>query len=69
MGFKIRDKSLFWTRAGWKNNWAPKVLMASVAHDPLLTQAIVNRADHHSFLRSTNSIIQWYRPTETIQGL
>jgi len=26
MGFRIRDKSLFWTKSGWKNNWEPKIL-------------------------------------------
>lgn len=52
MGFKIRDKSLFWTKSGWKNNWEPKILNMPRACHPTETAYLTTRYDHHSFLRS-----------------
>ena len=52
MGFKIRDKSLFWTRSGWKNNWEPKILNMPRPVNSSNTMYVLNRNDHHSFLRS-----------------
>jgi hypothetical protein len=62
MVFKIRDKSLFWTKSGWKNNWEPKILNMPKAINVVNTQYITSRFDHHSFLRSINSLIQSFRP-------
>lgn len=56
MGFKIRDKSLFWTKSGWKNNWEPKIVNMPRAISPKDTAFLINRSDHHSYLRSTYSI-------------
>lgn len=68
MVFKIRDKSLFWTKSGWKNNWEPKILNMPRACPPAETAYITTRKDHHSYLRSNSfSISQWSNPTETIQ--
>jgi hypothetical protein len=57
MGFKIRDKSLFWTRSGWKNNWEPRILnMPRGANTPFVSY-LSCRYDSNSFLRSTLSIL------------
>jgi len=58
MVFKIRDKSLFWTKSGWKNNWEPKILNMPKAINVVNTQYITSRFDHHSFLRSINLLMQ-----------
>jgi hypothetical protein len=60
MVFRIRDKSLFWTKSGWKNNWDPKVLQMPKAINSPVTQYVTCRFDFHSFLRSINYIIQLY---------
>lgn len=52
MVFKIRDKSLFWTRGGWKNNWAPKSIIMPKNMSATETSLVTNHKDHHSFLRS-----------------
>ncbi len=65
MVFKIRDKSLFWTKSGWKNNWEPKILNMPKAINVVNTQYITSRFDHHSFLRSINSLMKLFRPIET----
>lgn len=57
MVFKIRDKSLFWTKSGWKNNWEPKILNMPRACPPAETAYITTRKDHHSFLRSNPFVI------------
>lgn len=51
MGFRIRDKSLFWTKSGWKNNWEPKILNMPRSLNPSQTMFLTSRYDHHSFLR------------------
>lgn len=65
MVFRIRDKSLFWTKSGWKNNWEPKILNMPKPINSVNTQYLTCRFDHHSFLRSINSTIQSYRPIAT----
>ena len=55
MGFRIRDKSLFWTISGWKNNWEPKILNMPRMIKSNQTAYITSRYDHHSFLRSSFS--------------
>ncbi|KAL4493628.1 hypothetical protein ABPG72_004121 [Tetrahymena utriculariae] len=57
MGYKIRNKSIFWTRAGWKNNWHPKNFNAPRPSYGEFTMGIRCRNDHHSFLR----YVQTYR--------
>lgn len=57
MVFKIRDKSLFWTKSGWKNNYNPKILNMPRVAVPLDTIYVNTRKDHHSFLRSTQIYI------------
>lgn len=52
MVFKIRDKSLFWTVSGWKNNYAPKILNMPKPIASSRTQYVTCRYDYHSFLRS-----------------
>lgn len=59
MGFKIRDKSLFWTITGWKNNWEPKILNMPRMIKSSQTAYMTSRYDHHSFLRS---IFLFYTP-------
>ena len=65
MVFRIRDKSLFWTKSGWKNNWEPKILNMPKPINSANTQYVVMRNDYHSFLRSINSFTQSFRPIET----
>jgi len=57
MVFRIRDKSLFWTKSGWKNNWEPKILNMPKIINPVNTQYVIARLDFNSFLR----IVQAYR--------
>ena len=57
MSFRIRDKSLFWTKSGWKNNWEPRILNMPKPINPATTQYVTCRFDHHSFLRSRSSLI------------
>lgn len=64
MVFRIRDKSLFWTKSGWKNNWEPKILNMPKPCNPNETAFVTTKKDHHSFLRSKNwfiSVVQAYR--------
>ena len=61
MSFRIRDKSLFWTKSGWKNNWEPRILNMPKPIHPTNTQYVTSRFDHHSFLRSTPNSIQLCR--------
>ena len=65
MVFRIRDKSLFWTKSGWKNNWEPKILNMPKPINPATTQYVIMRNDYHSFLRSINSSTQSSRPIVT----
>lgn len=51
MVYKIRNKSFFWTRGGWKNNWSPKCFNTPRPSNPEITMSIRCRHDHHSFLR------------------
>ena len=51
MVYKIRNKSIFWTRAGWKNNWHPKNFNSPRPCNGEMTVALRCRYDHHSFLR------------------
>ena len=51
MVYKIRNKSFFWTRAGWKNNWHPKNFNAPRPSSSEFTIGIRCRYDHNSFLR------------------
>jgi hypothetical protein len=64
MVFRIRDKSLFWTKSGWKNNWEPKILNMPKPINSANTQYVTCRFDHHSFLRSIPSITQLSKPIE-----
>lgn len=65
MVFRIRDKSLFWTKSGWKNNWEPKILNMPKPINSVNTQYVTCRFDHHSYLRSTSACIKSYKPIET----
>ncbi len=65
MAFRIRDKSLFWTKSGWKNTWEPKILNMPKPINSANTQYVTCRFDHHSFLRSTPLPMQSSRPTAT----
>ena len=64
MGFKLRDKSLFWTKSGWKNNWEPRI---GNMPRPIISKDtcyVSSRYDHHSYLRSIFffiSVVQSYR--------
>ncbi len=51
MVYKIRNKSIFWTRAGWKNNWHPKNFNSPRPCNGEFTMGLRCRYDHHSFLR------------------
>jgi hypothetical protein len=55
MVYKIRNKSFFWTRGGWKNNHNPKHFNIPRPNHPELTMAIRTRIDHHSFLRANQA--------------
>jgi hypothetical protein len=57
MVFRIRDKSLFWTKSGWKNTWEPKILNMPKPINSANTQYVTCRFDHHSFLRSIHQTI------------
>lgn len=65
MVFRIRDKSLFWTKSGWKNTWEPKILNMPKPINSPNTQYVTCRFDHHSFLRSKTQDMQLSRPTVT----
>ena len=69
MVFRIRDKSLFWTKSGWKNNWEPKILNMPKPINPTNTQYVIMRGDFNSFLRSINSNTQSARPIATFPEL
>jgi hypothetical protein len=56
MVYKIRNKSFFWTRGGWYNNWHPKNFNAPRPSNSETTVGIRCRYDHHSFLRGTQSL-------------
>ena len=53
MVYKIRNKSFFWTKTGWKNNYFPKSFNMPRPSNTESTLAIRCRYDHHSFLRGT----------------
>lgn len=57
MVYKIRNKSFFWVRAGWKNNWHPKNFNAPRPTNSEVTMGIRCRYDHHSFLRGKYIIL------------
>lgn len=61
MVFRIRDKSLFWTKSGWKNTWEPKILNMPKPINSANTQYVTCRFDHHSFLRSNSNTIQSFK--------
>jgi hypothetical protein len=64
MGFTLRDKSLFWTLAGWKNNWAPKSTINPTFTSPDCVAGIGSVKDSNSFLRSKVClmlVVQSYR--------
>lgn len=69
MVFRIRDKSLFWTKSGWKNNWEPKILNMPKPINSPNTQYVIMRADFNSFLRSINYLIQSSKPIATSPAL
>jgi len=52
MVYKIRNKSFFWTKTGWKNNYFPKSFNMPRPSASDSTLAIRCRYDHHSFLRA-----------------
>ena len=54
MVYKIRNKSFFWTRSGWLNNWHPKNFNAPRPSHGETTVGIRCRNDHNSFLRGFN---------------
>ena len=58
MVYKIRNKSFFWTRAGWYNNWHPKNFNAPRPSNTETTVGIRCRYDHHSFLRGKNTSLR-----------
>jgi len=55
MVYKIRNKSFFWTKSGWKNNYYGKVTIAARPSNPETTLAVTCRYDHMSFLRANQS--------------
>lgn len=55
MVYKIRNKSFFWTKTGWKNNFFPKSFNMPRPSASETTLAIRCRYDHHSFLRAHQS--------------
>jgi len=55
MVYKIRNKSFFWTKTGWKNNYFPKSFNMPRPSSSESTLAIRCRYDHHSFLRAHQS--------------
>ena len=61
MVYKIRNKSFFWTRAGWRNNWHPKNFNSPRPSAGETTMAIRCRYDHHSFLRMNQSYRNYSR--------
>lgn len=65
MVFKIRDKNIFWTRNGWKNNYYPRVFNMPRPINGDATMTVRCRYDHHSFLRSIPIPTQWSSPIET----
>jgi len=55
MVYKIRNKSFFWTKTGWKNNYFPKSFNMPRPSASESTLGIRCRYDHHSFLRAHQS--------------
>jgi len=55
MVYKIRNKSFFWTKSGWKNNYHGKVTISERPSNPETTLSIRCRYDHMSFLRAHQS--------------
>ena len=52
MVYKIRNKSFFLTKTGWRNNYHGKVTITERPSNPESTIAIRCRYDHMSFLRA-----------------
>jgi len=52
MVYKIRNKSFFWTKTGWKNNYFPKSFNMPRPTNSEQTQGVRTRMDHNSFLRA-----------------
>jgi hypothetical protein len=52
MVFKLRDKSLFWTTAGWRNNWYPKSFCKEATGPSEVVSGVTTNRDYLSFLRS-----------------
>ena len=59
MVYKIRNKSFFWTKTGWKNNYFPKSFNMPRPSASESTLAIRCRYDHHSFLRGIKALISF----------
>ena len=57
MVFRVRDKSLYWVKGGWKNNYYAKVFNMPRACNPTDTYYLITRRDHHSYLRSNPHLI------------
>lgn len=57
MVFKVRDKNIFWTRNGWKNNYYPRVFNMPRPINGDSTMTVRCRYDHHSYLRSNCALI------------
>ena len=55
MVYKIRNKSFFWTKTGWKNNYFPKSFNMPRPSNSESTLAIRCRYDYHSFLRANQA--------------
>ena len=57
MVYKIRNKSIFWTKSGYKNNYFGKVTIAARPSNPDTVLAVTCRYDHMSFLVLINPIV------------
>ena len=51
MVYKLRNKNLFMTASGYKNNWAPVGFMMPKEYAPDVIFNVKTRYDHHSYLR------------------
>ncbi len=51
MVYRLRNKNLFMTASGYKNNWAPNGFMMAKDMVSETTFNLKSRFDHHAFLR------------------
>lgn len=65
MVYRLRNKNLFMTVYGYKNNYHPVELISSRITYPETTFCLKQRSDHHSFLRGRLEVKKLTRPTET----